>query len=69
MLAKEKRCSKCGRAFECGGLFDCWCRDVKLEAATLAELRGTYADYLCPACLNELAESSKNQPAAINTPD
>src|SRR5262245_2345099 len=50
MFAKEKRCSKCGEEFECGGLLGCCCRDVKLDAATLVKLRGTYADCLCPPC-------------------
>ena len=53
-LAKEKRCSKCGTAFDCGGLFGCWCRDVKLDEKTLADLRGSYADCLCPNCLKTL---------------
>jgi hypothetical protein len=51
LLAKEKRCSKCGAAFDCGGLFGCWCRDVKLDEATLKSLRANYADCLCPNCL------------------
>jgi len=69
MFAKEKRCSKCGLSFDCGGLFGCWCRDVKLDAATLAELRGQFADCLCPACLTALARSSGEQPRAINAQD
>ena len=55
ILAKEKRCSKCGVAFDCGGLFGCWCRDVKLSEAQLTELRGRYVDCLCPACLKAVA--------------
>jgi hypothetical protein len=55
LLAREKRCSKCGAAFDCGGLFGCWCRDVKLDEATLADLRQQYADCLCPNCLKALA--------------
>lgn len=55
ILAKEKRCSKCGVAFDCGGLFGCWCRDVKLTEAQLAALRGRYADCLCPDCLKAAA--------------
>jgi Cysteine-rich CWC len=52
MFAKEKHCSQCGESFECGGLLGCWCRNVKVDAATLVEMRGKYADCLCPACLN-----------------
>jgi len=69
MFAKEKRCSKCGQPFECGGLFGCWCRGVKLDAATLVELRGRYADCLCPACLNAFAGHSADQPPAMSSPE
>jgi hypothetical protein len=55
MFEKEKRCSKCGLAFDCGGLFGCWCRDVKLDQPTLAALKQQFADCLCPACLKEAA--------------
>jgi hypothetical protein len=55
MFEKEKRCSKCGAAFDCGGLLGCWCRDVKLDEAALAELKASYADCLCPACLKTVA--------------
>ena len=58
LLAKEKRCSKCGLAFDCGGLFGCWCRDVKLSEAQLATLRGKYVDCLCPTCLKAVAAGS-----------
>jgi len=55
MFEKEKRCPKCGVAFECGGLFGCWCRDVKLDKAALATLKERYVDCLCPDCLKQLA--------------
>ena len=55
IFAKEKRCSKCGLGFDCGGLFGCWCRDVKLDQATLATLKQLYVDCLCPACLKQFA--------------
>ena len=55
MFSKEKRCSKCGLAFDCGGLFGCWCRDVKLDQATLAAMKKRYDDCLCPDCLKHLA--------------
>jgi hypothetical protein len=55
MFAREKRCQKCGQAFDCGGLFGCWCRDVKLDAAALAALRAQYSDCLCPSCLRAAA--------------
>jgi hypothetical protein len=58
ILAKEKRCSKCGLAFDCGGLFGCWCRDVKLSTAQLALLREQFVDCLCPSCLKAVAAGS-----------
>jgi hypothetical protein len=55
MFSKQKRCSKCGAEFECGGLLGCWCRDVKLDRVTLAALKERYDDCLCPDCLRQLA--------------
>ncbi len=55
MFEKEKRCSKCGETFGCGGLPGCWCRDVKLDEAALADLKLRHDDCLCPACLKALA--------------
>jgi hypothetical protein len=57
MFEKEKRCAKCGKTFACGGLLGCWCRDVRLDAATLARLKERYADCLCPDCLTAMAAS------------
>lgn len=58
MFAREKRCQKCGRGFDCGGLFGCWCRDVKLDKAALTALREQYSDCLCPDCLKQAANPS-----------
>ncbi len=55
IFAKEKRCSKCGEPFRCGGLVGCWCRDVELDKGTLAALKEQYDDCLCPDCLRALA--------------
>ena len=55
MFATEKRCSKCGLSFDCGGLLGCWCRDVRLDQAALAALRQQYGDCLCRACLEAYA--------------
>jgi hypothetical protein len=63
ILARDKRCEQCGRTFECGGLFGCWCRGVKLDAATLAKLRDSYADCLCPGCLGQAAQQPPGQSA------
>jgi hypothetical protein len=65
IFEKEKRCSKCGAAFGCGGLPGCWCRDVTLDAAALAALRQAYADCLCPSCLKAVAAASNAASAAV----
>ena len=51
MFEREKRCAACGAAFECAGLWFCWCRSVSLDEHTRRELRDRYADCLCPECL------------------
>jgi hypothetical protein len=58
MFEKQKRCSKCGLTFECGGLFGCWCRQVKLDQAALAALKQQYDDCLCPSCLRQISQDS-----------
>ena len=68
IFSKEKRCSKCGVAFECGGLLGCWCRDLKLDRAQLDLLKQRYVDCLCPDCLGQFATAgpageSKTSPA------
>ena len=62
LLEKEKRCSRCGEAFGCGGLLGCWCRDVKLDEKALTALKEKYADCLCPACLKAFAAESQDRP-------
>ena len=59
LLGKEKRCSKCGETFGCGGLLGCWCRDVELDAAARALLKERYDDCLCPSCLKEFSTPSR----------
>jgi hypothetical protein len=61
LLARDKRCEKCGQTFECGGLLGCWCWSVKLDAATLASLKSQYGDCLCQACLAQIAEDLQRQ--------
>jgi hypothetical protein len=61
MFARVKRCQKCGQAFECGGLFGCWCRSLKLDAMALASLREQYSDCLCPECLARAAQDVAGQ--------
>ena len=64
MFAREKRCQKCGQAFDCGGLFGCWCWKVKLDAVSRAALREQYSDCLCPACLAQPAAA----PVTLQSP-
>jgi len=65
MFEKEKRCSKCGETFGCGGLVGCWCRDVKLDEATLAALKAQHDDCLCPNCLK--AQQTSVTDASLTT--
>jgi hypothetical protein len=66
IFAKEKRCSKCGVAFECGGMLGCWCRDLKLDRAQLDLLKQRYVDCLCPHCLGQFA-TAPSTPLSANT--
>ena len=63
MFEKEKRCEKCGETFGCGGLLGCWCRDVKLDTATLALLKERYNDCLCPECLKAMVVTVRDDDA------
>jgi len=48
----QKKCAACGQQFSCGAPGPgCWCEDVHLSPAALAQLRARYADCLCPRCL------------------
>lgn len=50
---KEKLCPGCGTRFLCLHNADCWCMDYSLTGETLAFLRRTYDDCLCPPCLSK----------------
>jgi hypothetical protein len=63
VFAREKQCEACGKPFECGGLFNCWCRTVKLDAATREQLRASFADCLCPTCLEAAQKQGTVAPA------
>lgn len=48
----QKTCSKCGTPFGCQNeARGCWCEDLTLSPETLALLRQSYDNCLCPACL------------------
>jgi len=51
----EKKCSRCGAVFGCRQAEGCWCAEVRIAPAKLAELRATFADCLCEACLRSFA--------------
>ena len=51
----EKKCSRCGVAFRCRQEAGCWCANVGVESAMLAEIRARFADCLCEGCLRKLA--------------
>lgn len=62
---KSKICPRCGATFECrsGG---CWCTDLQLSPTLLEELRRTYPDCLCRACLEALAQRAKKIPLVMS---
>ena len=60
MFSKTKTCGACGQPFECGGLFLCWCREVKLDRAALNTLREQHDDCLCRSCLEARARGKSD---------
>lgn len=49
-----KKCSKCSKEFDCcADARGCWCENYSLTTETLAQLRGDFANCLCPDCLSE----------------
>lgn len=57
---RTKTCLRCGGRFGCRqGQPGCWCEAVELTRTTLAELRASADDCLCPSCLEEFAERDR----------
>ena len=58
-LDARDRCPRCGGAFHCGAddAEPCACTALKLDVATLADLRQRYAGCLCLNCLQALSLS------------
>ncbi|MGH9713284.1 MAG: cysteine-rich CWC family protein [Candidatus Acidiferrales bacterium] len=53
----RKKCEACGEMFDCGAPErGCWCEDLKLASEAAAELRGRFADCVCPRCLAAAAK-------------
>jgi hypothetical protein len=55
----EKKCSRCGEVFLCKQEVGCWCANMRVDSAVLAQLRERFADCLCEACLRKLAATQK----------
>jgi hypothetical protein len=54
----EKICSKCATPFGCQNeTRGCWCEDLTLGPETLAQLRQSFDNCLCPACLARYEEA------------
>ena len=50
-LSRRLRYEGCGDDFDCGPLPMCWCRNLKIDRATLQVLRTRNRDCVCPRCL------------------
>jgi len=63
-MTDSDTCPRCGASFHCGAndAAPCACSTVKLDAATLADLRARYSACLCMGCLDELAAHEKGRP-------
>ncbi|HQQ11522.1 MAG TPA: cysteine-rich CWC family protein [Bacteroidales bacterium] len=60
-LIEDERCPRCGEAFHCSKSGKCWCFEVSTTVSLLEEVQRTYNSCLCPKCLNELNEKSKEK--------
>ena len=55
-LIKPSACASCGGDFDCGAaLPGCWCAELSVTDAKLAELNARYAGCLCRQCLERFA--------------
>jgi hypothetical protein len=51
-LFETKVCESCGKDFSCGAKSEtCWCFEIDLSKATLANLQKDFRNCLCPDCL------------------
>ena len=60
----DARCPRCGGTFQCGmhDVAPCACTTLRLNAATLADLRARYHGCLCLRCLYALAQVAEPAP-------
>jgi ribosomal protein L34E len=56
---KIKSCSKCGSSFECMHNAEYWCMEYEISPVNLKTLQQTYADCLCPGCLEKYSSGRK----------
>ena len=63
----QENCAACGQPFGCGvstaesDTASCWCREIKLSEAALAELHYRFAGCLCQNCLLAFAHHSADE--------
>ncbi len=57
LARRAASCAACGAEFSCGAASEsgCWCSELRLGEAALAELRAKYDGCLCPDCLARYA--------------
>ena len=62
---RSLQCQNCGERFGCGvGDGTCWCSQVEVDPAALAELTAGDGDCLCPQCLRLAAPAPVAPPGA-----
>ena len=63
------RCPRCAGGFHCGAndAAPCACTELKLDTATLAQLRQQFKGCLCLSCLRELATAHEAATIGRNT--
>ncbi|HUF04159.1 MAG TPA: cysteine-rich CWC family protein [Aridibacter sp.] len=53
---RNENCAACGGEFECGAdASSCWCSEISVTEAALADLAGRYSGCLCRECLIRLS--------------
>jgi len=62
-VQRQLVCESCGATFGCCPVPNsgCWCADVPISDAALAELKTKFGECICPACL---AKYAQKEPAA-----
>lgn len=58
---KQETCEACRSSFTCGPIASCWCREEKVPAETLRELKQKYRRCLCPECLRSAGNPEANR--------